>query len=124
MRPSDKLLSDLDKWTDRSASGPESRRLESLRALLADSLRGIPPDLIADIVERWAFLSRSPDDAKRARAWVDAACLLLMMDYNDDPPLSREDWGQIRELVSAEAENMDMDIVSYVMEQALDHGGF
>ena len=124
MRPSDKLLSDLDDWDARSAKNTQNGRLDSLRSLLLRSLGGIPQDLVADVVERWAELSREADDGKRARAWLDGVCLLLMMDYDEKTPLSREDWAQIREMVSAQAEDMDMDVVSYVMEHVLDHGGF
>jgi len=124
MRPSDKLLSDLDDWDVRSAKNAQNGRLDSLRSLLLRSLGGIPQDLAADVVERWAELSREADDGKRARAWLDGACLLLMMDYDEKTPLSREDWAEIREMVSAQAEDMDMDVVSYVMEHVLDHGGF
>lgn len=124
MRPSDRLLSDLDDWAGRTAREPEARRFESLKALLGRSLRGIPEDLLAGISERWSVLARGPGGAVRARAWLDAACLLALMDYDGDPPLEREDWSEIRELFSAEAESLDMDLLSYVMERVLDHGGF
>lgn len=124
MRPSDRLLSDLDDWAGRTAREPEARRFESLKALLGRSLRGIPEDLLAGISERWSVLARGPGGAARARAWLDAACLLALMDYDGDPPLEREDWSEIRELFSAEAESLDMDLLSYVMERVLDHGGF
>jgi len=124
MRPSDKLLSDLDDWASRGENAPDARRLESLRSLLERSLRGASEDLLSGILERWSALSRSRDGKERARAWLDAVCLLFLMDYDDDPPLGREDWAQIREIFSAEAETMDMDQLSYVMERVLDHGGF
>lgn len=124
MRPSDRLLSDLDDWADRSAREPEARRFESLKALLGRSLRGIPGDLLDGIAERWSVLSRGPGGQQRARAWLDGACLLAFMDYEDDPVLDREDWAEIRELFSAEAETLDMDLLSYVLERVLDHGGF
>lgn len=124
MRPSDRLLSDLDDWSGRTAREPEARRFESLKALLGRSLRGIPEDLLSGIAERWSALVRGPGGAVRARAWLDAACLLALMDYDGDPPLEREDWSEIRELFSAEAESLDMDLLSYVMERVLDHGGF
>ncbi len=124
MRPSDRLLSDLDDWTGRSAREPEARRAESLKALLGRSLRGLSPDLLAGIAERWSALSRGPGGAARSRTWLEAVCLLALMDYDDDPPLSREDWAEIRELFSAEAETLDMDMLSYVMERVLEHGGF
>lgn len=124
MRPSDRLLSDLDDWAGRTARDPEARRFESLKALLGRSLRGIPGDLLSGIAERWSVLARGPGGAVRARAWLDAVCLLALMDYQDDPPLEREDWEEIRELFSAEGETLDMDLLSYVLERVLDHGGF
>jgi len=124
MRPSDRLLSDLDDWTGRTAREPEARRFESLKALLGRSLRGLSPDLLEGIAERWSSLSRGPGGAARSRAWLDAVCLLALGDYDDDPPLEREDWAEIRELFSSEAESLDMDRLSYIMERVLDHGGF
>ena len=124
MRPSDKLLSDLDDWSSRTANLPEARRLESLRTLLGRSLRGVSAGLIAGVVERWSLLARGQGGAARARAWLDAVCLLALMDYGDEPSLQREDWVEIRELFSAEAGNLEMDLLSSVMEQVLDHGGF
>ena len=117
MRPSDKLLSDLDDWAGRTAREPEAKRFESLTSLLGRSLRGIPEDLLAGIAERWSVLSRGPGGEERARAWLDGACLLALMDYEDDPPLNQEDWSEIRELFSAEAETLDMDLLSYVLER-------
>ncbi len=124
MRPSDRLLSELDEWAGRTAREPEARRFESLRTLLGRSLRGLPDDLLSGIAERWSVLSRGSGGSARARAWLDAVCLLALMDYDDDPPLEREDWAEIRELFSAEAETLDMDLLSYVLERVLDHGGF
>jgi len=124
MRPSDKLLSDLDNWASRTEKAPEVRRLEALRSLLERSLRGASEDLLSGILERWSVLVRGPGGEKRSRVWLDAVCLLFLTDYDDDPPLSREDWAQIREIFSAEAESLDMDLLSYVMERVLDHGGF
>lgn len=124
MRPSDKLLSDLDDWTDRTAKEPEARRFESLRALLSSSLRGFSAGLVEEIAERWSALVRGPGGETRARAWLDAACLLAFQDYNDTPKIDREDWSHIREIFSAEGETMDVNLLSYVMGQVLDHGGF
>lgn len=124
MRPSDRLLSELDEWADRTAREPEARRFESLRTLLGRSLRGLPDDLLSGIAERWSVLSRGPGGSARARAWLDGVCLLALMDYDDAPFLGREDWTEIRELFSAEAETLDMDLLGYVLERVLDHGGF
>ena len=124
MRPSDKLLSDLDEWTARNETAEESRRTESLRDFLSRSFRGIPEELLAGILERWSELRRGPEGSKRARAWLDATCLLLLTDYDDDPSLPQEDWTQIREIFSSEAETLDMNLLSYIMERVLEHGGF
>ncbi len=121
MRPSDRLLSDLDEWEARAG---KSRGPGDLRGLLSRSLRGAPEDLVGGIAERWSALERGPGGRKRARAWVDAACLLFLGDYDGDPPLEREDWVCLREIFSAEAETLDMETLSYVMERILENGGF
>lgn len=124
MRPSEKLLSDLDDWAVRNENGPAPRRRDSLRTLLSRSLRGISEELLSGVLERWSALAGEKDGKKRARAWLDAVCLLFLMDYGDEPPLNRDDWVYIREIFSAEAEILDMNLLSYVMERVLDHGGF
>jgi len=44
-----------------------------------------------------------------------------LSDY-DGTPFSREDWDEIRDLVTIDSGEIDVDTLTYVLGQALEHG--
>ena len=46
---------------------------------------------------------------------------VLMMDY-DGTPFEKADWEEIREAIVLEEENLDLELLEYVMALVVDHG--
>ncbi|HQO65249.1 MAG TPA: hypothetical protein PLI66_00835, partial [Spirochaetales bacterium] len=71
------------------------------------------------------FLSRygsgGSEYSAKAIDWLAGVGSLLLSDY-DGTPFTREDWEEIRDIVTVESGEIDMDTLSYVLGQALEHG--
>ena len=124
MQAIDRLKSDLDDWVRRSGRAPGNREFDSLRDTFARSVPKVPGETMAALFT--TFLSRygSGGDESSAAAidWLAGVGSLLLSDY-DGTPFSAADWAEIRELLTQDAGDMDMDVLSYVMSQVMDHGG-
>lgn len=82
----------------------------------------IPDDTIAAIFT--TFLSRyasgGPEESTRALEWLGGIGSLLMSDY-DGTPFSKAEWTEIRELVTIDSGEMDIETLTYVLGQTLEH---
>lgn len=123
MQAIDRLKSDLDDWVRRSGRAPGNREFDSLRDTFARSVPKVPGETMAALFT--TFLSRygSGGDEYSAAAidWLAGVGSLLLSDY-DGTPFTREDWEEIREIVTVDSGEIDMDTLSYVLGQALEHG--
>ena len=123
MQAIDRLKSDLDDWVRRSGRAPGNREFDSLRDTFARSVPKVPGETMAALFT--TFLSRygSGGDESSAAAidWLAGVGSLLLSDY-DGTPFTREDWEEIREIVTVDSGEIDMDTLSYVLGQALEHG--
>ena len=123
MQAIDKLKSDLDDWSRRSGKNPGNRDFDLLRSTFARSMPKIPDDTMAGIFT--TFLSRygsgDQESAARAMDWLAGVGSLLMSDY-DGTPFAKADWEEIRELVTIDSGEIDMETLTYVLGQALEHG--
>lgn len=122
MQAIDKLKSDLDAWARRAGTdgAPDAASLERLSSDLARFLGPLPRDTLAAIMD--TFRARLDVDRQAALDWLAGVASLALMDY-DGTPFSAADWAEIRELLTQDAGDMDMDVLSYVMSQVMDHGG-
>ncbi len=118
MQPTDKFRSDLGQSLRRGGSS-EKAQLESLRAFFLRSFPAVSDEAKAALFA--VFLEKRRSDPEAATAWLAGAGSVLLMDY-DGTTFSREDWADIREAVTLDAERIDMDLLEYVMTLVLDHG--
>jgi len=123
MQAIDKLKSDMDDWIRRSGRAPGNREFDSLRATFARSVPKVPDDTLAGLFT--TFLSRyssgSAEESTSAMDWLTGVGSLLLADY-DGTPFSKADWEEIRELITIDSGEIDVDTLTYVLGQALEHG--
>jgi hypothetical protein len=123
MQAIDKLKADIDDWVRRSGRTPGNREFDALRAVFARSVPKVPDDTLAGLFT--TFLSRygssSDNAAGEAVEWLMGVGSLLMSDY-DGTPFSKADWEEIRELVTIDSGEIDVETLTYVLGQALEHG--
>ncbi len=120
MQVTEKFRSDLDLALARVGSGTETARLEAIRAFFYGSFaRTVPQETLADLFT--AFLSKWQKGEERALAWLSGVGSLLLMDY-DGTPFSRDEWTEIRDAITLEQGEIDLDLLSYVLTLVVDHG--
>lgn len=123
MQAIDKLKSDIDDWARRCGTAPGNREFDALRTTFARAVPKVPDDTLAALFT--TFLSRygagGHDAAANAMTWLAGIGSLLLNDY-DGTPFSRADWEEIRDLVTIDSGEIDVDTLSYVLGLALEHG--
>ncbi|HOX92131.1 MAG TPA: hypothetical protein PLC54_04355 [Spirochaetales bacterium] len=123
MQAIDKLKSDMDDWTRRAGSVPGQRDLDSLRALFFRAMGPVPQETLAGAYTNFLSMygADGPEGRTRALAWLGGIGSLLLMDY-DGTPFSREEWSEIKDLLTLDAGEIDIDVLSYVLSQVMEHG--
>ena len=123
MQAIDKFKSDLDDWVRRSGAAAGNREFDSLRSIFARSVPKVPGETLAALFT--TFLSRygsgGADGSSKALDWLAGIGSLLLSDY-DGTPFTREDWEEIRDIVTVDSGEIDVDVLTYVLGQALEHG--
>jgi hypothetical protein len=124
MQAIDKLKSDLDDWARRSGPSPDRRALDSLRVAFSRSVGNIPEDTLSAVFTTFLSLygSNGPRSGTGAIDWLCGVGSLLLQDY-DGTPFTKDEWAEIREVVTVDAGEIDMETLSYVLGQVLEHGG-
>ena len=128
MNASQRFSRALDKLTGKGLDVA----VEAVRSAFDQAAGDIPEDVREAVFLR--FLDRWSRSGKPEGAFAEAArCLepyidLFRMDYSGDSaqahPLSTEDWKFLRDEVSASADSFDLDILTYIMKQIMENGGF
>ncbi len=113
----------MDDWVRRSGRAPGNREFDALRSTFARSVPKVPDDTLAGLFT--TFLSRygsgRAEEAASAMEWLSGVGSLLLADY-DGTPFSKADWEEIRELITIDSGEIDVDTLTYVLGQALEHG--
>jgi hypothetical protein len=121
MRESDKFQSDLASWEAKAPANPDSKSLERLRSLFFRCSGGLPENLLSDVftdfLERWG--TGAPTERADAIRWLSGAAGLFSGEA-DCPQFSRDDWVAIREVVSANADEMPLDLLTEILSRVLD----
>jgi hypothetical protein len=124
MQAIDKLKSVLDEWSRKAGPAPDPAAFNALRTTFARWIGAIPPDTIAAVFT--AFMEKSSLGIERsgtaALDWLGGVGSLLLMDY-DGTPFTQPEWIEIRELLTLDAGDMDIDTLTYILGQVLEHGG-
>jgi hypothetical protein len=119
MQAIDKFKSDFDATLKRSATASEQARLEALRRFFFDEFRRIPGEVLSAFFTTFLEAWRSGEE--KALAWLQGVSSLLLMEY-DNTPFTREEWADIKESIVLGSEEIDLELLSYVMGLVLDHG--
>lgn len=122
----DKFASDADRVLSRALKPGATARAAAteLSRLLASSVRGLEPlaEGFALIWERRFADSLTPGNARAAVDWLVAAFAFLSDAFAPEMDFPDDDWEDIRELLSAEAEDLDMDTLTSMMTVIVERG--
>lgn len=119
MQPTDKFRTDLDQAVRRAAGRGEATEIEAVRAFFFRSFPKVGQEAMSSLFDSYLERRRSRSDA--ASAWLAGVGSVLMMDY-DGTPFEKADWEEIREAIVLEEENLDLELLEYVMALVVDHG--
>jgi hypothetical protein len=119
MQEIDKFRKNLDAALKRSASSGEAKRLEDLRQFFYQEFRPIPQEALAALFVSFLEVRRK-DGEERGLAWLGGVASLLLQDY-DGTDFSHDEWVDIKESLLVAQEEIDMDLLSYIMALVLDH---
>jgi hypothetical protein len=119
MQPTDKFRTDLDQAAHRAAGRGEAAEIEALRSFFYRSFPRIGEETKASLFT--TYLERRRSSPETASIWLAGVGSILMMDY-DGTSFVKADWEDIRESVVLEEEELDMDLLEYVMSLVVDHG--
>jgi len=118
MHATEKFRSDLDQALRRAGERPAAR-LAAARGFFERQFPALGPEargaLMATFAAKW---EAGPEPAI---AWLSGLGSILNRDY-DGTPLPLEDWVDLRESFSLDADSMDMELLEYVMGLVVDHG--
>jgi hypothetical protein len=118
MQPIDKFKADLDDAAKRATGRGEAAEIEALRSFFFRSFPRVGDEAKAALFASYLERRRADDDA--GLAWLSGVGSILMMDY-DGTPLSKADWEDIRESIVLEEEDLDIELLEYVLSLVLDH---
>lgn len=119
MQAIDKFHSDLASTLKRAGAAPDAQRLEALRQFFYTEFRSVPEEALAGLFT--TFLEKWRDGEEAALAWLGGVSSLLMMDY-DGTPFTKDEWVDIKESIVLGEDEIDLELLSYVMGLVLDHG--
>ena len=119
MQPTDKFRSDHDQAARRAAGRGDAAEVEALRGFFYRSFPKVGEEAISSLFA--AYLERRRIAPEAASAWLSGVGSVLMMDY-DGTPFAKSDWKDIHEAIVLEEEELDMDLLEYVMALVVDHG--
>jgi hypothetical protein len=123
MQAIDKLKSDMDDWARHVGPNPGNRDFEAMRLAFSRSVPNVPDETLSALFTTFLSHYGSRGDGAPARAveWLVGVGSLLLADY-DGTPFSKAEWEEIRELVTIDSGEIDIETLSYVLGLALEHG--
>lgn len=111
------------------AGGPEGLKAERLAAELARMFLvcardygDLASNLAAYWIDEYTSSLSTTEGRKSAVDWFSFLLALLEGTFTKDMDFSDRDWEEIRDNVSADAENLDMDLVMSIMTIVVDRG--
>lgn len=110
----DKFLSDSQRVINtNNSSSQKIIDLERLFSIASSQLGEIAPKLFQYWKETYNI------DFEKKIDWLGDLLFLLSNQLDHEPVFTKKDWKEIQEEVSAEADTMDMDILSSIMSTML-----
>ncbi len=118
MHASDKFRTDLGAALARASKADGGLAANDIDFFFRRNFPAVPQGTRDDLLA--SFLERASRDRQKAEAWLGTVASIFFMDY-DDTPLSDEDWAELRESTNLGADELDLELLSYVMGLVLDH---
>jgi hypothetical protein len=124
----DKFFSDSDRLMARgSATGKiDCQKLASeLTRLFLTWTRDygeLGSNLAAYWIEQYSTTLSTPEGRKQATEWFGSLLSLLSNSFTAEMDFSDKDWDEIRENVSAEADNLDLELITSIMMIIVERG--
>jgi len=118
MKPSEKTRNDLERSLAEVGKLPEGARAAHFKACVERYFGFLPQAAREDILQ--SFAVRQAKDAAKATGWLLAIAGIFLQDY-DGSPLSDDDWRELRDILSEDSGELDMDILSYAMTLVVEH---
>lgn len=118
MKPSEKTTNDLLRSIDAAGALPESSRPARYKDSIDRALGFLPAstrEALASSLE-----ARSAKGTDAAAAWLATVASIFLCDY-DGAPLSGDDWRELRDMLSADSGELDMDTLTYAMALVVEH---
>ena len=124
----DKFYSDADRLAARASKpgSPDAVKFPSelCRLFLAwtRDYGDIGTNLAAWWTERYAPGTKTDAARQQAIEWFSAVLALLSGCFTSEMDFPDDDWDEIRDNISSEAENLDMDLITTIMTIIVDRG--
>ncbi|MCE1196914.1 hypothetical protein LWX53_10500 [bacterium] len=118
MKPSEKTTSDLLRSIDAAGASPESSRPARYRDCIDRALGFLPASTREALA--LSFEARRANGLEAAAAWLATVASIFLGDY-DGATLSVEAWRELRDILSADAGELDMDTLTYAMTLVVEH---
>jgi hypothetical protein len=119
MQPTDKFRTDLDQASKRAFGRGDAAVVEATRAFFFRSFPAVGDEAKSALFA--SYLERRRTSPETATAWLAGVGSVLMMDY-DGTPFDKADWADIREAIVLEEQELDIELLEYVLTLVLDHG--
>ena len=118
MKPSEKMRSDLLRSLAEAEKAQEKARPALLKASVERYFGYLPPSTREAI--SLSFENKRRENTERASEWLAIMGGIFLKDY-DDSPLSVDEWRELRDILSMDAGELDMDLLSYAMTLVVEH---
>ena len=119
MQEIDRFKHDMDAALRRAGSGSAEQRLAAARRCFEDSFRALPAETVAALAS--SFEGRFRADEEKATTWLGGMASVLLEDY-DGTAFDAADWTDLKEAADVGSDEMDLDLLTYIMGLVLDHG--
>lgn len=118
MKPSEKTASDLLRSIDAAGASPESMRAVRYRESIDRALAFLPASTREALA--CSFEARRANGFEAASSWLATVVSIFLGGYNG-APLSGDDWRELRDILSADSGELDMDTLTYAMTLVVEH---
>lgn len=121
----DKYYSDADRLASRGANRPKDEFAKALVQLFSSWSRDFEP-IASALCGYWQgrYADTLDTEAGKTAAveWFGSLLSLFYEDFPRDKDFADDDWEEIRDTVSAEAESLDMDLVTSILSVIVERG--
>lgn len=118
MTGTEKLISDIRRTLASLESNGKAAHAPSLEALIYQHFSFLPESACQSLSE--AFISKYEANRERSKYWLEAVAGIFSQEY-DGAELTIDEWREIRDMISAAAGELPMDLLTSIMSLIVDH---